>query len=130
MLLDIGLNDLFAGQSTDSTADDIGQIIDKMRAHNPKIVILLALIGPSSKVNDSIVMDLNAKITALAQAKSTADAPIALVDLHTGFDPAKDTYDGTHPTADAEARQAALWFAALKPFLPPPILPTPPTPAP
>lgn len=126
VLLDIGLNDLFANQSPQSTADEIGKIIDKMRAHNPNIVILLALIGPSSKVNDAIVIDLNARITALAQTKSTADAPIALVDLHTGFDPAKDTYDGTHPTPDAEARQAAIWFEALKPFLPPP--PAPPTP--
>jgi lysophospholipase L1-like esterase len=126
VLLDIGLNDLFANQTPESTAEEIGQIIDKMRAHNPNIVILLALIGPSSKVNDAIVSDLNARITALAQAKSTPDAPIALVDLHTGFDPATDTYDGTHPTADAEARQATLWFEALKPFLPPP--PTPPTP--
>src|SRR5207302_597300 len=55
VLLDIGLNDLFAKQTPESTADEIGQIIDKMRAHNPKIVILLALIGPSSKVDDSIV---------------------------------------------------------------------------
>src|SRR5205823_13631013 len=110
------------------TADEIGQIIDKMRAHNPSIVILLALIGPSSKVSDSIVMDLNTRISALAKAKSTADAPIVTVDLHTGFDPAKDTYDGTHPTADAEAKQAALWFTALKTILPPP--PTPPTPPP
>ncbi|HEV8378369.1 MAG TPA: carbohydrate-binding protein [Tepidisphaeraceae bacterium] len=131
ILLDIGINDLFAGQSTESTAEDIGKIIDKMRAHNPQIVILLALIGPSSKVNDAIVMDLNNKITALAAAKTTVDAPIVLVDLHTGFDPAKDTYDGTHPTPDAEARQAALWFEALKPFLPPtPAPPTPPTPQP
>jgi len=128
VLLDIGLNDLFAGQSTESTATEIGQIIDKMRAHNPQIKILLALIGPSSKVDDAIVTDLNNKITALATAKTTADAPIILVDLHTGFDPAKDTYDGTHPTADAESKQAALWFTALKTILPPP--PTPPTPPP
>ena len=99
-----------------------------MRAHNPQIKILLALIGPSSKVDDAIVTDLNNKITALATAKTTADAPIILVDLHTGFDPAKDTYDGTHPTADAESKQAALWFTALKTILPPP--PTPPTPPP
>ena len=131
ILLDIGLNDLFAGQSTDSTAEEIGKIIDKMRAHNPQIKILLALLGPSSKVNDAIVVDLNTKITALAQAKTTVEAPIILVDLHTGFDPAKDTYDGTHPTPDAEARQAALWFEALKPLLPaPPTPPTPPTPQP
>jgi lysophospholipase L1-like esterase len=128
IMLDIGLNDLFANQTPESTADEIGQIIDKMRAHNPTIVILLALIGPSSKVNDTIVMDLNTRITALAQAKSTADAPIKLVDLHTGFDSVKETYDGTHPTPDAEARQAPLWFAALTPFLPAP--PAPPTPPP
>jgi len=131
VLLDIGINDLFAGQSTESTADEIGQIIDKMRAHNPQIKILLALVGPSSKVDDAIVTDLNNKITALATAKTTADAPIILVDLHTGFDPATDTYDGTHPTPDAEAKQAALWFEALKTVLPPPPTPpTPPTPTP
>ena len=46
ILLDIGINDIFAGQSTDTTAAEIGQIIDKIRAHNPAAAILLALLSP------------------------------------------------------------------------------------
>ena len=75
------------------------------------------------------IEDMNAKITALAQAKNTTASPIVLVDLYTGFDPATDTYDGTHPTNDAEARQGALWFEAIKKVLtPPPVTPVPTTP--
>ncbi|HEV8608159.1 MAG TPA: GDSL-type esterase/lipase family protein [Tepidisphaeraceae bacterium] len=123
VLLDIGINDISMGQSTDSTAAEIGQIIDKMRAHNPGMIILLALLSPSSKVADSLIVEMNDKITALAAAKNTTFSPIVLVDLHTGFDPAVDTYDGIHPTPDAEARQAQLWFEALQTVLPPPVPP-------
>jgi lysophospholipase L1-like esterase len=118
VMLNIGINDLFVGQSTDSTASEIGQIIDRLRIHNPNVIVLLALLGPTDRVSNATILEMNAKIAELAAAKSTSTSQVRTVDLYTGFSHATHTYDGTHPNAAGEALQAERWFEALKLVLP------------
>ena len=44
VLLHIGHNDFFQGQTVDSTLDDISNIIDILQSHNPHVTILLSQI--------------------------------------------------------------------------------------
>jgi acyl-CoA thioesterase I len=118
VLLDVGINDLFLGQSTQSTVDEISQIIDRMRSVNANVTVLVAMLTPTTQVSNATLVDMNNKIAAMAASKSTTQSRIIAVDLYTGFDANSDTYDGTHPTPEAESRQAQRWFDALQTVLP------------
>ena len=47
VLLHIGTNDLMQGQSVDDAIDEIGDLIDILRANNPNVAIVLAQIIPT-----------------------------------------------------------------------------------
>jgi hypothetical protein len=117
VLLHIGSNDVEQDQSDTSTRDEIGAIIDDLRAINPNVTILLARLIPES---DHSMSGLNSLLPALVSAKNTSQSPVMLVDQATGFDPATDTFDGVHPNESGEKKMAAKWYAALAPLLPSP----------
>ena len=117
VLLHIGHNDLHEGQSVTSTVEDIGSIIDKLRAVNPKIRILLAQLIASSDPSHKGIPALNAQLPALVAAKNSVKSPIVLVDQFTGFDPTTMTTEGVHPNAIGESRMADRWFEKLAPML-------------
>ena len=117
VLLQAGFNDLQQGQSVDSTVAEMGQIIDKLRAHNAAVSILLSNLTPTTAISDATVRDYNTKLAALAQQKSSTQSRIILVDQYTGFSDTSDTFDGIHPNTTGEQKLAAKWFAALKAVL-------------
>ena len=119
-LVHLGTNDLFQKQTPSSTAGELGQIIDKLRAANPEVVILLAQVIPSTSSSGARIPELNALIPDLAAQKSTATSPVVVVDQWTGYNAAADNYDGTHPNELGEQKLAARWYGAMAPFLPPP----------
>lgn len=115
-LIHLGSNDVFQSQSASSTIGELGQIIDKLRADNPRVKILLARILPTSTgaaVNGRI-NELNALIIGLVSSKNTALSPVLLVDQNSGFNPATDTYDGVHPNATGEEKIAQKWQLGLR----------------
>ena len=115
VLLHMGTNDLWQGQSVASTVTDIADMIDVLRSVNPHIRILLAQLIPMSV--DHGIPALNAQLPALAAGKNQPESPIVLVDQYSGFDPATMTYDGTHPNNVGDSRMADRWFEQLKPLL-------------
>lgn len=118
VLLHIGSNDVEQGQSNATTRDEIGKIIDALRAINPNVKVLLARLIPETGVSMS---GLNSLLPALVSAKTTSQSPVILVDQSGGFSSAVDTYDGVHPNEAGEKKMAAKWLAALKPLLPAPM---------
>lgn len=118
VLLHIGSNDVEQGQSNSTTRDEIGKIIDALRAINPNVKILLARLVPETGISMS---GLNSLLPALVSAKTTSRSPVILVDQSGGFSSAADTYDGVHPNEAGEKKMAAKWLAALKPLLPAPV---------
>jgi len=125
VLVHLGTNDLFQGQTVASTITELGQVIDVLRTANASVTILLAQVIPSTMAD---VSSLNAEIANLAAAKTSAQSPVLLVDQYTGFNTATDTYDGTHPNDDGETKIANRWYAALQPLLNTPTnTPMPPT---
>lgn len=115
-LIHLGSNDAFQNQSASSTIGELGQIIDRLRADNPRVKILLARILPTSTgaAVNARINELNALITGLVSSKNTALSPVRLVDQNSGFNPANDTYDGVHPNATGEEKMAQKWQLGLR----------------
>ncbi len=115
VLIHLGSNDVFADQGNAGTLQELGAIVERLRAANPAVRVLLAQIIPTSRPGrDPQIVDLNSAIPALAARLSSAASPVVAVDHHTGFDPARETRDGTHPNAAGEAKMANRWFAAYR----------------
>ncbi len=112
VLLHIGSNDLFQNQSVDSTINEVGRIIDRLRVANPQMVILLAKLIPSIRALQAIPQ-FNQRIPELAAAKTTRGSPVIVVDQYSGFSIETDTIDGVHPTESGERKLAARWMSAL-----------------
>ncbi len=110
-LLMIGSVDTLQGQSIASTTEEIGKIIDGLRAGNPAVAVFLAQ-PPASTWFD--VAPLRAALPALVAAKHSAASPVFLVDQSTGFDARTDTQDGFNLSESGERKIAQRWFEALK----------------
>lgn len=122
VLLHLGHNDLWQGQTVASTVDDLTSIIGVLRAANSNVIILIAQVIPSTVGALSEIPVLNAEIAVLAAAVTTGESPVIVVDQWTDFDAAVDTYDGVHPNQSGEEKMAARWFDSLDDILDPPAL--------
>jgi GDSL-like Lipase/Acylhydrolase family len=114
LLVHLGSNDVFQGQSVSSTLDELARIIDAVREERPDAAFLIAQIIPTTNASRNRALgELNAGISSLA-AKSTERSKVRTVDQFTGFDPGRMTYDGVHPNAEGEIHMADRWLAALE----------------
>ena len=102
----IGVNDLADGSSPAQVRDDIGTMIDQLRAANPNVSIFLNHILPTnqSAAMQSSIIATNALLQPLADTKNAASttSPVWVCDPATGFDPLAQTYDNVHPNAAGE----------------------------
>lgn len=113
----IGINDLADGVAPTRVRDDIGALIDQLRAANPDVRVFLSktLHTNQGETRDQQVDDLHALLPALVAAKNAASAtsPVWLVDPDAGFAPTTMTYDNIHPNATGEAYVGDRIAAAL-----------------
>lgn len=102
----VGINDLADGLAPTQVANDLGTLIDQLRAANPNVRIHLNKVLHTSQgePRDTQVNTLNGLLPALVTAKNAAqtNSPVWLVDADAGFNPATQTYDGVHPNASGE----------------------------
>lgn len=117
VLLHLGHNDLWLGQSVASTVDDIAEIVAIVRRTSPNATFLLAEIIPSSARGLEEIPAFNRQIGQLAQRLSTPESPVLGVDLATGFDPSRDTVDGVHPNESGARKMARTWLTTLEEVL-------------
>jgi lysophospholipase L1-like esterase len=93
------------------------------RAVNPRIRFLVAEHTPMTPAScarcPTTVPQLNAAIVQWAKEISTAESPVASVDLFTGLDPATDTSDRVHLNNAGSQKVADIWVKALLPILKP-----------
>ena len=118
VLLHIGHNDFFQGESVDNVVSDIKKIIDILQSNNPKVTILLAKLIPA-KSSGLKRRQLNVLIPEIASAKSTAHSKVYLVDPTDGYVPETDNYDCCHPNEIGNEKMAQKWFKAIVSILPP-----------
>jgi len=117
VLMHVGSNDMLQGQSVESTLSEISQIIDRLRAANPNVKLLLSQLIPTTAAANSQITALNNALPGLASQKSTAQSSITIVNQNAGFNAATDTFDGVHPTSGGEEKMATKWYQALQPLL-------------
>jgi lysophospholipase L1-like esterase len=116
VLLHIGHNDFFQGETVDNVINDIKKIIDILQANNPKVVIFLAqIIYPNWK--QTKFTDLNTKILSLAENKTNFQSIVIPVNQNEYFDPETDTFDRCHPNDSGDQKIAQQWFNAIIPVL-------------
>lgn len=111
VLIHLGTNDLFQGQSVLSTIDDLARIIDTIRMNRPDVAIVLAKLIPASRANDRI-SQLNAEIDALAASRFDPFAPLLVVDHSVNYF-ISDNFDGVHPGDSGEVKMADKWTNAI-----------------
>jgi lysophospholipase L1-like esterase len=91
------------------------EMITTARRLNPKSIVFVAQVIPSGKLPKySYIPELNLALAALVKELHHPEQPVYLVDLATGFDPAKDTIaDLVHPNAAGAEKIAQRWSEAL-----------------
>ncbi len=118
VLLMLGTNDVLNNIPTAETVGNLDGIITALRKDNPRAVILLAQIPPTSIPRPKLNA-LNAAIPSIATRLSTPNSPIVIVDMFSGYDGSNENQPptGIHPAESGEKKIAARWYAALRPFL-------------
>jgi acyl-CoA thioesterase-1 len=117
VLMHLGSNDIFQGESIDQIISELKDIIRILRLSNNDIVILIAQILPVAN------KPLNTRITLLNKAIEKLPASMDLsyqlivVNQNNGFNPYNDTYDGIHPNKAGEKKMADKWYESLRPVI-------------
>jgi lysophospholipase L1-like esterase len=118
VLMHLGTNDMWGHYITlTQKLTAFTKLIGQMRAQNPNMKILVAQIIPMSASACSTcpadVVELNNALPAWAAGLTTAQSPIIVVDLWTGFNADTDTVDGVHPNTGGFQKMANAWYPAL-----------------
>ena len=112
-LIHLGTNDLKQGVIVSTAINNIGLIIDRLRAVNPNVKMLLA------KIQYSGAATFNQQIGSLAAQKNMTNSPVIVVDHTVGWIENSDTYDTVHPTAAGAQKMANNWLAGITSVLSP-----------
>lgn len=117
VLMHLGTNDVWNGQTPTQILASYTTLIGQMRANNPNMIVLVAQIIPMNPSNCTTcaqgVVNLDAAIPAWATSLSTAQSPIVVVDQWTGFNDATDTVDGVHPNDSGNQKMSDRWYPPL-----------------
>ena len=118
VLMHLGTNDIGSGQDIMQTRNEIESIIERLRAHNAGIHILLAAIIPVDHASAAVrIREFNSSLSDLAQELDSDHSRVLLVDQFTGFNAVLDTYDGIHPNVQGNQKMAEKWLAGLRTLL-------------
>lgn len=126
IMLQLGVNDVWGGKTTENILSNYAKLIEQARAQNPKVVLVVAQIQkirPDCSDDDSITKRAEALVNAVpawAMAQNQAESPVFVADLWTSSDWSKsETLDCVHPNDVGAARMGLNWFNTLKNILEP-----------
>lgn len=118
VMMHLGTNDMWGGfipLATKLTA--FTKLIGQMRANNPNMKIIVAQIIPMSAsacaTCPADVMAFNNAIPGWAAGLTTAQSPIFVADLWTGFNATSDTVDGVHPNDGGFQKMSDKWYPVV-----------------
>ncbi len=123
VLVHLGSNDMFYGDSTETIITDLELLIDSAKTINPNVTILLAAVIPWDPSFPGVGLDAghldelqlsNDLAAAIAQLVSDrGDDKLLFVDANTDFDSKTMTYDGIHPNNLGEEFLAGRFLSVL-----------------
>ncbi len=113
-ILELGINDAFRGIPVDQIQKNLQQIIDKVKARNPEVRIVIAGMQLPNYAADDYVSAFGKMFTDLAAKNGAALVPY-LLDGVAG-DPALNLPDGIHPNAAGQKILAENIWRVLEPI--------------
>ena len=113
-ILELGINDAFRGIPVDQIQKNLQQIIDKVKARNPEVRIVIAAMQLPNYAADDYVSAFGKMFTDLAAKNGAALVPY-LLDGVAG-DPALTLLDGIHPNAAGQKILAENVWQTLEPI--------------
>jgi acyl-CoA thioesterase-1 len=114
-VLELGINDAFRGVPLEQMRSNLQTIIDRVKAKNPNVAILIAGMQLPLYGADEYVRAFGEMFGELAQKNNAALVPYLL--LGVGGDPALNLGDRIHPNAAGQRVLAETVWQALEPLL-------------
>ena len=115
LVLELGGNDGLRGLSPSFAAKNLQTLIDKVRAKNPSVKLVLAGMTMPSSMGEAYTREFTAIFPALAQANGATLIPFLLEGV--GGVPELNLPDGFHPTAAGHHLVAETVWRWLRPLL-------------
>jgi acyl-CoA thioesterase-1 len=115
LVLELGANDMLRGLPLDMTKANLQAIIDKARAANPRVEIVVAGMLAPPNLGPEYTTEFREIFPALAEANDAALIPFLLQDV--AARPELNLPDGIHPNAAGQQIVANGVWAALEPLL-------------
>ncbi|MBX2875029.1 MAG: arylesterase [Saprospiraceae bacterium] len=114
-ILELGLNDIFQGASTDQLYQDLSAIIQKVQAEAPETAILLTELELPAALSAETRTDFKALYPRLAKAHDITLIPGFLEGVLDK--PSLNLPDGLHPNAEGQVLMAEQVWRVLEPML-------------
>jgi acyl-CoA thioesterase-1 len=113
-ILELGINDAFRGLPVDQIQNNLQQIIDKVKARNPNVRVVIAGIQLPNYGADDYVSAFRRMFTDLATKNNAALVPYLLQGV--AGDPSLNLPDGIHPNAAGQRILAENVWRVLEPI--------------
>jgi acyl-CoA thioesterase-1 len=113
LILELGINDAFRGLPVDQIQNNLQQIIDKVKARNPNVRVVIAGMQLPNYTADGYVSAFGKMFTDLASKNNAALVPYLLQGV--AGDPSLNLPDGIHPDAAGQKILAENVWRVLEP---------------
>ena len=113
-ILELGINDAFHGLSVDQIQNNLQQIIDKVKARNPNVRVVIAAMQLPNYAADDYVSAFGKIFGDLASRNNAALVPYLLQGV--AGDPSLNLPDGIHPNAAGQKILAENVWRVLEPM--------------
>src|ERR1043165_8919864 len=114
LVLELGINDAFRGLPVDQIEHNLQQIIDKVKARNPNVRIVIAGMQLPNYTADDYVSAFGKMFTDLASKNNASLVPYLLQGV--AGDPSLNLPDGIHPNAAGQKILAENVWRVLEPI--------------
>jgi acyl-CoA thioesterase-1 len=113
LIVELGINDAFRGLPVDQIQTNLQQIIDKVKARNPHVRVVIAGMQIPNHAADDYVSAFGKMFGDLAAKNSAALVPYLLQNV--AGDPSMNLPDGIHPNAAGQKILAETVWHVLEP---------------
>ena len=113
-ILELGINDAFRGLPVDQIQNNLQQIIDKVKARNPNVRVVIAGMQLPNYAADDYVSAFGKMFGELAAKNGAALVPYLLEGV--AGDPSLNLADGIHPNAAGQKILAENVWRVLEPI--------------
>lgn len=114
LVLELGINDAFRGLPVDQIENNLQQIIDKVKARNPNVRVVIAGMQLPNYTADDYVSTFGKIFTDLASKNNAALVPYLLQGV--AGDPSLNLPDSIHPNAAGQKILAENVWRVLEPI--------------